>query len=429
MFYKQADWGYLQSRQEEIKPICTSSNTSHSNLSCTSQFTFCKARNILFDFRGIESRIKKESLKYNNNIFSPGEVLVSGCDLDLDIEAVTSEITQLSALQSWGPEMINLQAVQEPSELVCDITITTPTVIVKLDAIVNMYHHFCDFFNIYLSLQLNQSVTAPPGGRQILILDNHPYYSSFLPVWSAFSSRSLWNLANVAGKRVCFTDLMLPLPPRMLFGLYYNTPLIPGCSTSSMFAAFSSFLVSNLDISQLGPAPNNMIRLTLLSRNTKYRRILNEKQIVSALESTGLYQVRVARFTPSVPFLSQLSLTHNTDLLVGLHGAGLTHTLLLPDWAQVIELYNCEDPECYSDLARLRGVGYTTWDPHKEDLIRRFEGDSRDPNTRGPAHKKFANYEFDVKETVMLVAEARDKILKHPQYLVQRSKTERRDEL
>lgn len=24
--------------------------------------------------------------------------------------------------------------------------------------------------------------------------------------------------------------------------------------------------------------------------------------------------------------------------------------------------YNCEDPECYKDLARLRGVNYITWE-------------------------------------------------------------------
>ena len=38
---------------------------------------------------------------------------------------------------------------------------------------------------------------------------------------------------------------------------------------------------------------------------------------------------------------------------MGLHGAGLTHLLFLPDWAEVVELYNCDDTHCYQDLARL----------------------------------------------------------------------------
>ena len=56
-----------------------------------------------------------------------------------------------------------------------------------------------------------------------------------------------------------------------------------------------------------------------------------------------------------------------SDVLVGLHGAGLTHMLLLPDWGAVLELYHCEDPACYSDLARLRGLAYSTWE--RPDLI------------------------------------------------------------
>lgn len=37
-------------------------------------------------------------------------------------------------------------------------------------------------------------------------------------------------------------------------------------------------------------------------------------------------------------FLDQLRFTHNTDIFIGMHGAGLTHLLFLPDWAVVFEL-------------------------------------------------------------------------------------------
>ena len=30
--------------------------------------------------------------------------------------------------------------------------------------------------------------------------------------------------------------------------------------------------------------------------------------------------------------------SHNSDLFIGMHGAGLTHSLFLPDWAAVFEL-------------------------------------------------------------------------------------------
>lgn len=34
--------------------------------------------------------------------------------------------------------------------------------------------------------------------------------------------------------------------------------------------------------------------------------------------------------------------------------------------------YNCEDSECYKDLARLRGVNYVTWE-NKEKLVQQDE--------------------------------------------------------
>lgn len=40
-----------------------------------------------------------------------------------------------------------------------------------------------------------------------------------------------------------------------------------------------------------------------------------------------------------VPFLVQLKITHNSDIFIGMHGAGLTHLLFLPDWAVIFELW------------------------------------------------------------------------------------------
>lgn len=37
-------------------------------------------------------------------------------------------------------------------------------------------------------------------------------------------------------------------------------------------------------------------------------------------------------------FSEQLRITHNSDIFIGMHGAGLTHLLFLPDWAVVFEL-------------------------------------------------------------------------------------------
>lgn len=112
------------------------------------------------------------------------------------------------------------------------------------------------------------------------------------------------------------------------------------------------------------------IRITFLSRETKFRNILNEKELIQGIKNkSDEYQVqRVTIFIIQNEFLSniflfiiqihnflfniffqvvyskamsfseQLEITRNTDIFIGIHGAGLTHLLFLPDWAACIEM-------------------------------------------------------------------------------------------
>jgi hypothetical protein len=57
--------------------------------------------------------------------------------------------------------------------------------------------------------------------------------------------------------------------------------------------------------------------VTLLSRGTKYRRILNEAELVGRLEDSARFeQVTLATFSHTTPFLNQLEIIANTDILV-----------------------------------------------------------------------------------------------------------------
>jgi hypothetical protein len=56
--------------------------------------------------------------------------------------------------------------------------------------------------------------------------------------------------------------------------------------------------------------------VTLLSRGTKYRRTLNEAELVARLEATGRFEVNLAAFSHHLPFTTQLQIVANTDILV-----------------------------------------------------------------------------------------------------------------
>ena len=92
---------------------------------------------------------------------------------------------------------------------------------------VSMYHHFCDFFNLYASLHVNNSrPNAFTTDVHIILWESYPYRSSFAPAWKAFTKYPVKTIKDYEGHRLCFHNLMLPLLPRMIFGLYYNTPLV-----------------------------------------------------------------------------------------------------------------------------------------------------------------------------------------------------------
>nr|CAD7195122.1 unnamed protein product [Timema douglasi] len=273
---------------------------------------------------------------------------------------------------------------------------------------VNMYHHFCDFFNLYASLHVNSSHPSTfSTDIHILIWESFTYQSTFEDVWEVFTSHPVWDLKTFRGETVCFRNLVLPLLPRMIFGLYYNTPIIWGCEKSGLFHAFSKHILHRLKIPHHSRG-NNKIYVTLLSRDTAYRKILNEDELIQGLKENPDYVVQRVVYNRNMDFKTQLKYTHNSDIFIGIHGAGLTHLLFLPDWAVIFELYNCEDESCYLDLARLRGVKYITWQNHTK-LVQQDEGHHPD----GGAHAKFTNYSFDVEEFLRLVQVAAKHVKNH----------------
>lgn len=201
-----------------------------------------------------------------------------------------------------------------------------------------MYHHFCDFFNLYASLHLNASTPdAFTTDVHIVIWETFTYHSAFHDTWKAFTDHPILDLKSFRGETVCFKNVVFPLLPRMIFGLYYNTPIIYGCDSSGLFRAFSQHILHRLQI-PLRKRKNGKIRITLLSRDTKYRRILNEQELLEGLLENDSYFVRRVVYNKNIDFKMQLEITRNSDMLIGMHGAGLTHLLFLPDWAGVFEL-------------------------------------------------------------------------------------------
>jgi len=142
---------------------------------------------------------------------------------------------------------------------------------------INLYHHFCDFVNLYVTQHMNGSFNTD---INIVMWDTStlPYRDFFSVTWKAFTKHPIIRLKDYAGKRVCLRDAVFSFNPRMIRGLYYNMPLVPSCVGSGLFKAFSEHLLHRLGIAQ-DKHNSEEFRITLLTRSTKYRKILNQDEV------------------------------------------------------------------------------------------------------------------------------------------------------
>lgn len=109
----------------------------------------------------------------------------------------------------------------------------------------NMYHHFCDFFNLYASLHVNMSnPMAFSTDNNIIIWETYNYDSPFAVAFKAFTQNPVITIRQLNEKTVCFKNLVLPLLPRMIFGLYYNTPIVS--SRCSPHPCMTSYVVTSI---------------------------------------------------------------------------------------------------------------------------------------------------------------------------------------
>jgi len=70
----------------------------------------------------------------------------------------------------------------------------------------------------------------------------------------------------------------------------------------------------------------------------KYPTPLNIKTI-NRIRLAHCTSVKVVEYSwKNMSFEEQLSITRNSDIFIGMHGAGLAHFLFLPDWALAFEL-------------------------------------------------------------------------------------------
>lgn len=200
IFWKQGDFGYIKERLGEMKTYCKPEKSGDSKLECVDHLRMCRAKNILFDFADLNS--KNSNDRYREDIFKQGQV---GGKCKLDSNLLRNNGDHKSPLQSWYSELQMFQEFETNpvDEQKCDLIVNEPTFLIKLDAGINMYHHFCDFINLYATQHANNSFLQ---NVNIVFWDTSgmDYWSYFSDMWTVFSNKKPIHIKSYDKKKVIY---------------------------------------------------------------------------------------------------------------------------------------------------------------------------------------------------------------------------------
>ena len=163
------------------------------------------------------------------------------------------------------------------------------------------------------------------------------------------------------------------VPPGYSSMLYSELNGVSSCPhPSRAVSAFAPFMLRSFGLAY-GAATEPTLKILFISRrpynNTHVqhlrisRQIGNEKELIGILASHPNVKVTVVEFSGH-SYRDQLALVAQHDVMVGMHGAGMTHLLWLPPWAGVFEMYPRTGMgwKCYQHMSHWSGFVYDSWE-------------------------------------------------------------------
>lgn len=242
------------------------------------------------------------------------------------------------------------------------------TIIVKRYEYVNLYHSMTDFYNAFLVMTFFRK---SPNGTKILFFDTHPK-GSLDAVWNTLF-KSAFRVSQLQAV-TRFRHAVWSIPG-------YDSPMFDYTEPESipLIEEFRQFFLKQYRVREKRDLDcKRGLRLVLIWRRNYVahprnpsgeieRKIWNEKQLLSVANKTGLFSLVIGIQLDRLAMRRQLSIISSADILVGMHGAGLTHAVFLPSYAGLIELVPQYSPELghFEGIAQWRSLHYLRW--HNQD--------------------------------------------------------------
>ncbi|RKU47741.1 hypothetical protein DL546_003665 [Coniochaeta pulveracea] len=243
---------------------------------------------------------------------------------------------------------------------------------------------------------------------QVVILDDRadgPYFE----LWQRFAERAPVRLSKLMSDHIsgsapvsAETNIIIPMAGASN-PLWQNDWEVRDCTEARTLQVFAQRVLDFYGIEDPPRDPDH-IKVTFIDRREN-RRLQNKDELFEALQATIPHiKVQMVDFA-ALSFPQQLRIVRDTDVLVGVHGAGLTHTMFMREnTGAIVELQpeTLRDPQTgkthngFRNLANMLSLGYfRVHVPQVPPLTEEMTGpDGRDLH-RDKAIEKRASWHFE----------------------------------
>lgn len=301
-----------------------------------------------------------------------------GCELrnltGLEVASGAPNLEQLPGYwYGTGPQIllkkfVKLDAVKATRSNNVDAPRKFTILIQREGTISNLWHSMMEISALFMSLDVLRMARDPATGKaifedqniestQVLILDDYPE-GPFYDLWTMFARNPIIRSNNISTFTSLDTEnIILPLPGGS-HPLWQGDWEVHACEQSELLRTFSRRVREFYKVdNEPGPGDRPLV-LTFIDRKEK-RRLVDKTKYTERLRSKyPAIRIDLVDFA-DVPFSEQLKIVRRTDILVGVHGAGLTHGIFLPPGSTMVEIIPYKfDHKGFRNLAKLLNHHY-----------------------------------------------------------------------
>ncbi|KAL4788765.1 DUF563 domain-containing protein [Aspergillus venezuelensis] len=260
------------------------------------------------------------------------------------------------------------------------------TILIKREGSQNLWHSLLEIFSMTMTLDVLQMTWRPDDARpffsgldadntQVIILDDKddgPYFQ----LWSIFANKPTMRLKDLPNDQN-LQNIIVPLAGGSSPFWQGDWEVLP-CEDSSLLRTFTQRVLHTYDLGDHKNLQKDDIIITFINR-VESRRLVDQEDYLDLVQSTFPH-VKVQSFDfAAIPFHTQLEIIRNTNILVGVHGAGLTHGMFLPPRSVMVEILPPSlNHKGFRNVASLLGHSYLSAHGSKPPNVKRGDWHGED---------------------------------------------------